>query len=151
MAEASIHRKLLASSSTGIVPESNFHSVSCKACEEQASLCISAFSSGLCDAILSAISLTEQSAKKGKVNDRMGVAVSSLGLLSSILRKGLLSVDDEEAAPYTEDSEMYEEDDEYLNLLAVLTEALLPVYDGSAVTSEGRRSSMLPVPIRRAH
>jgi hypothetical protein len=112
-----------------------------KACEKQPSLCNSAFSSGLCDAILSAVSLAEQSAKKGKVNDGMGVAVSSLGLLSSILCKGLLSVEDEEAASHAEDSEMYEDDDEYLNLSAVLTEASLPVYDGSAVSSEGRRSS----------
>jgi len=110
-----------------------------KTCEKQPSVCSSAFSSGLCDAIISAVNLAEQNVKMGKVNDRMGVAVSSLGLLSSILCKGLLSVGDESAPP-TEDSEMYHEDED-LNLSAVLAEASLPLYDGSAIIAEGRRPS----------
>ena len=106
-------------------------------CDKQPSLCSSAFSSGLCDAILSGLTLAEEAAKKGKVTDRMGVAVSSLGLLSSILCKGLLSTDTEPAST-EEDSEMCQDDE--MNLSAILSEASFPAYDRSAV-SESRRSS----------
>jgi hypothetical protein len=106
-------------------------------CDKQPSLCSSAFSSGLCDAILSGLTLAEEATKKGKVTDRMGVAVSSLGLLSSILCKGLLSTDTEPAST-EEDSEMCQDDE--MNLSAILSEASFPAYDRSAV-SESRRSS----------
>jgi len=48
-------------------------------------------------------------------------------------------VGDESAKP-GEDSEMYHEDED-LNLSAVLAEASLPLYDGSAIIAEGRRPS----------
>ena len=111
-----------------------------KTCEKQPALCSSALASGLCDAILSAVSLAEQSAKKGKVNDRMGVAVSSLGLLSFILCRNLLSVDGEERSAAEDINERTQEGED-VNLSAVLAEASLSLYDGSAIISEGRRSS----------
>ena len=106
-------------------------------CDKQPSLCASAFSSGLCDAIFSGLNLAEEAAKKGKVTDRMGVAVSSLGLLSSILCKGLLTTDAEPAST-EEDIEICQDDE--MNLSAILAEASFPAYDRSAV-SESRRSS----------
>lgn len=106
-----------------------------KMCEKQPSVCSNAFASGLCDAILAGVTLAEENTKTGKVNDRMGVAVSSLGLLSSILCRSLLSAD-EELLPNAGDDDDEMDQDEDLNLSAVFAEASLPLYDGSAAHSE---------------
>jgi hypothetical protein len=93
-----------------------------RTCEKRPSLSASVFESGLCDAILSAVSMAEQNVTQGNINDGMRAAVSSLGLLSSILCKRLLSANDEEESAIKEWEETDQDADSSLsNAVAAAT------------------------------
>ena len=106
-----------------------------RACENQSSLSNGAFASSLCDAILSGVSLAEQSVANGKLHERVHMALSSLGLLSGVICKRLLASDGELAVA-VDDAKLQETEDQEMELSGVAAEAMRRDSSGSAVLSE---------------
>jgi hypothetical protein len=114
-----------------------------RTCEKRPSLSATVFASGLCDAILSAVSLAEQNVARGKINDGMRAAVSSLGLLSSILCKRLLTANDGQESAMEECKETAQDEDASLSTALAAVTHLDAVLAEEDLTSETVRSEVL--------
>lgn len=114
-----------------------------RTCEKQPSLSTSVFASGLCDAILSGVSLAEQNVARGKINDGMRAAVSSLGLLSSILCNRLLSSSDGQESPTEEWKETAQDEETNLSTVLAAASRSAAVLAEEGQTSETVRADIL--------